>query len=60
MSKEQRVFEAEIQLAKAPKLAPKSKPDETAGKAAAIRREQGQRKISRDTVARLINWFKQD
>jgi len=60
MSEKQRVFEAELQLGKAPKLAPKPKSDEAAGKDSAIHRVQGQRKFSRDTVMRLINWFKQD
>ncbi len=60
MSEKQRIFEAELQLAKTPKLAPKSKPEEALGKGTTTRRDQGQRKFSRDTVMRLINWFKQD
>jgi hypothetical protein len=60
MSDKQRVFEAELQIAKTPKLAPKTKPDEATGKGITTHREQGHRKFSRDTVMRLINWFKQE
>ena len=60
MSDKQRTFEVEMHLAKAPKLAQELKIDEIAVKPANVLRKRKPRTFSRETVIRLINWFKQD
>jgi hypothetical protein len=59
MSEQRRTFEAEIEVVKAPKLVQSPKPDQKPGKPAMPRGKRGQRTFSRDTVERLIDWFKQ-
>jgi predicted Zn-dependent protease len=60
MSEKQRTFEAELRMVKSPKLVPEVKTEEGAGKQADVRRKRRPRTFSRETVVRLINWFKQD
>ena len=60
MSDKQRTFEVELHLAKPPRLAQESKVDEAAAKPANGFRKRKPRAFSRETVIRLINWFKQD
>jgi hypothetical protein len=60
MSEEQRKFEAELHLVKPPKLAQELKIDEVAVKPANVFRKRNPRSFSRETVIRLINWFKQE
>lgn len=60
MSEKQRTFEVELHLAKPPKLAQEPKLDEIAVKPANVIRKRKPRTFSRETVIRLINWFKQD
>ena len=60
MTEKQRLFEAEARLLKTPKIAPEPKPEEAGSKPAKIRVPVNQRTFSRETVVRLINWFKQD
>lgn len=60
MPEKQRTYEVELHLAKAPKLAQEPKIDEMAAKPVSILRTHKSRTFSRETVIRLINWFKQD
>jgi len=60
MSEKQRVFEAEGRLLKTLKETPEPKPEEAGNKPARIRKPNNQRTFSRETVERLIDWFKQD
>jgi hypothetical protein len=60
MSEKQRTFEAEAILVKTPKVSPETKPEETTVKRARTQGERSKRRtFSRDTVVRLIDWFKQ-
>jgi hypothetical protein len=60
MSEKQRTFEVELLLAKAPKLAQEPKMDEMVVKPVSAFRKRKPRTFTRETVIRLINWFKQD
>ena len=60
MSEKPRTFEVEFHLAKSPKLAQELKIDEVAIRPANVFRKRKPKTFSRETVIRLINWFKQD
>jgi hypothetical protein len=60
MSENQRTFDAEVWLAQTPKKLPESKPEETASKQKGPRKNGDRRTFSRETVMRLIDWFKHD
>jgi hypothetical protein len=60
MSEKQRKFEVEMLLAKAPKLAQEPKVDEVAERPVNVFLKRKPGTFTRETVIRLINWFKQD
>jgi hypothetical protein len=60
MSEKQRVFEAEARLLKTPKVTTEPKPENAGNKPARVRKPDSSRTFSRETVERLIDWFKQD
>jgi hypothetical protein len=60
MSEKQRMFEAEARMLKTPKVMPEPKPEEAGKTPARTRKPNHQRTFSRETVERLIDWFKQD
>jgi hypothetical protein len=60
MTEKTRVFESEIKTGKLPKLKPASKLETPASRPEAARQIPGQKSFSRETVQRLINWFKQE
>jgi hypothetical protein len=60
MSEKQPVFEAEARLLKTPKVTPEPKPEDAGNKPARTRKPNNQRTFSRETVERLIDWFKQE
>ena len=60
MSEKQRTFEVEMHFTKSPKLAQEPKLDEMEAKPTNVRLKHKPRTFSRETVIRLINWFKQD
>ncbi len=60
MSEKPRTFEAEVRPVKSTQLVPGTKPEETTGKQTNVRLKRVPKSFSRETVVRLINWFKQD
>lgn len=60
MSEKQRTFEMEMLFAKAPKLAQEPKVDEMVEKPVSVFLKRKPRTFTRETVIRLINWFKQE
>jgi hypothetical protein len=60
MSEKPRRFEVELYLSKLPKLAQEPKVDEIAPRPVSVFLKRKPRTCSRETVIRLINWFKQD
>ncbi len=60
MTEKQRKYEAEVQLVKPQILMPESKHEEASMYLVNTRLERVHRTFSRETVVRLINWFKQE
>ena len=60
MTEKQREYDAEIRLVKPQILMPESKQEEASMYKVNTRLERVHRTFSRETVVRLINWFKQE
>jgi len=60
MSDQQRTYEADVRQVKASKLTPDTKPEDVLGKQGNPPKRRNRRTFSRDTVVRLIDWFKQE
>jgi len=60
MSDQQRTFDAEVRQVKASKLTPDQKHDELFGQQVKTPKRRNHRTFTRETVVRLIDWFKQE
>jgi len=60
MADQQRTFDAEVRQVKASKLTPDQKHDELFGQQGKAPKRRNHRTFTRETVVRLIDWFKQE
>ena len=60
MTEKQRKYEAEVRLINPQQLMPEPKHEEIIVHQVNVHLKRVQRTFSRETVIRLINWFKQD
>lgn len=60
MTEKQRKYESEVRLVKPQKLVPEPKHEEFVVHRVNVNLTRVQRTFSRETVIRLIEWFKQD